>query len=137
MYDSTARGGPADSTVNPAGAFAGARLDPPATPAPPAGQAPPNAIRSQPDAAPPAAAAAPAAPVSRGFFVSLASHTDEMGARADARSVIVDGQPAHVATSPVGGKTLYRVVLGPYPTRSAAERAGSLAARPFWIYEAQ
>ena len=131
MYDSTARGGPADSTVDPGGAFSGARPDAPATPPPNAGPSRPNAGPSLPGAA------APAAPVSRGFFVSLASHTDDMGARADARSVIVDGQPAHVATSPVGGKTLYRVVLGPYPTRAAAERAGSLAARPFWIYEAQ
>ena len=88
-----------------------------------------------PDAEPPAATPAPAG--SRGFFVSLASHTTEAQARADAARVVVDGLPAHVATSTVGGRTLYRVVLGPYSSRAAAERAGSLAARPFWIYEAQ
>jgi cell division septation protein DedD len=113
---------PNDTVVDPAGAFAGARPEPvqPVQPVPNADQP---------------AIAAPSA--SRGFFVSLASHTTEEQARTDAARVVVDGLPAHVATSPVGGKTLYRVVLGPYSTRAAAERAGSLAARPFWIYEAQ
>jgi cell division septation protein DedD len=113
---------PNDTVVDPAGAFAGAR--------PEAVQP----VQPVPDADQPAT---PATPASRGFFVSLASHTTEAQARSDAARVVVDGLPAHVATSPVGGKTLYRVVLGPYSTRAAAERAGSLAARPFWIYEAQ
>jgi cell division septation protein DedD len=95
-----------------------------------------TAPNAQPATAP-GAQPATAPPGSRGFFVSLASHTSEAQARADAAKVLVDGLPAHVATSPVGGRTLYRVVLGPYSSRAAAERAGSLAARPFWIYEAQ
>ena len=122
--DTIARSAPADTVVDPAGAFAGARPEVPVAPLPNGSAAAPNA-GAQP------------APASRGFFVSLATHSDDAGARTDARKVIVDGLPAHVATSAVGGKTLYRVVLGPYSTRAAAERAGSLAARPFWIYEAQ
>jgi len=145
---------PDDTVVDPAGAFAGARPVP-EQPAPGsdlsgisdarAGSValPPRvtAPGARPPAAPPATNALPNAPRasagSRGFFVSLASHTTEEQARADAAHVVVDGLPAHVATSPIGGRTLYRVVLGPYSTRAAAERAGSLAARPFWIYEAQ
>lgn len=135
-YDSTRTAAPGDTVIDPAGAFAGARPDAaqPATAARPPANAVPNADPSADIGRVPAAAPAPA---SRGFFVSLASHTNEADARTDAARVNVDGMPAHVATSPVGGRTLYRVVLGPYPTRAAAERAGSLAARPFWIYEAQ
>jgi cell division septation protein DedD len=138
-----------DTVVDPAGAFAGARPEP-VQPVPNAdlsgiGNASAGSVAlpprvTAPDARPPVTATQPPAPAtsgSRGFFVSLASHTTEAQARSDAARVVVDGLPAHVATSPVGGKTLYRVVLGPYSTRAAAERAGSLAARPFWIYEAQ
>ena len=110
---------PNDTVVDPAGAFIGARVD----------TARPTTAPSQPAAAP--------QPTSRGFFVSLATHTSDAQAKSDAATVIVDGLPAHVATFPVGGRTMYRVVLGPYSSRAAAERAGSLAARPFWIYEAQ
>ncbi len=142
-YDTTAGGSAADTVVDPRGAFAGAGPDaprgdlsgiadarsgslpvPPRTPAPNAGSVSPNGAASP-------------VPSSRGFFVSLASHSTQALAQADARSVVVDGLPAHVATAPAGGKILYRVILGPYSTRAAAERAGSLAARPFWIYEAQ
>ena len=149
---------PNDTVVDPAGAFAGARPGPEQPPAgtdlagianaragsvalPPRTTAPnarqPVTAPATAPANPTPSASAPTPAASRGFFVSLASHTNEAQARADAAKVIVDGLPAHVATSPVGGKTLYRVVLGPYSTRAAAERAGSLAARPFWIYEAQ
>jgi cell division septation protein DedD len=154
-----------DTVVDPAGAFAGARPDapaarpapqpapsgadlsgisnartgtvalPPATPRP-GGTTPPNGT-TLPNGGAPDGGAAALPPVSRGFFVSLASHTTEAQARADARGVIVDGLPAHVATTAANGRTLYRVILGPYSTRAAAARAGSLAARPFWIYEAQ
>ena len=146
-------GVPNDTVVDPAGAFSGARPEP-IQPAPgsdlggiadaragsvalPRGGAPNARQPATVPATGSSSAEAPPPATSRGFFVSLASHTSEAQARADAAKVIVDGLPAHVATSPVGGKTLYRVVLGPYSSRAAAERAGSLAARPFWIYEAQ
>lgn len=125
----TMRVSPNDTVIDPAGAFAGARPEPAQQqqqPAPNAGT-PPTGAANQ--------AQAPSA--SRGFFVSLATHATEAQARADAAHVVVEGVPAHVATSPGDGKILYRVVLGPYSSRAAAQRAGSLAARPFWIYEAQ
>jgi len=136
-------GSPGDTIADPAGAFAGANPDQ-GTAAGSGSATPPNAGTSSaasPNAGSPGATSADAgsgpAPASRGFFVSLATHTTEAQAKADAASVLVDGLPAHVATYPSNGRTLYRVVLGPYSTRAAAQRAGSIAARPFWIYEAQ
>lgn len=88
----------------------------------------------------PGAQSQPAAPnpstTSRGFFVSLASHTTEDAARADAAKTVVDGVAAHVATAPANGRTMYRVVLGPYSSRAAAEQAAARAGRSYWIYEA-
>jgi hypothetical protein len=82
----------------------------------------------------PATAAQPTG--SRGFFVSVASRTTEAAARADAANLVVDGVAAHVATAPGPNGMIYRVVLGPYDSRAAAEQAGSHSKRPFWIYEA-
>ena len=73
---------------------------------------------------------------SRGFFVSVASHNNEAAARADAANLVVDGTAAHVATAPGNNGMLYRVVLGPYGSRAAAEQAGARSKRPYWIYEA-
>jgi cell division septation protein DedD len=119
-------GSPGDTVADPSGAFAGAALPNVTLP----GATPPNAPGGT-------ASTPPQAPVSRGFFVSLATHTTDAQAKADAATVLVDGLPAHVATYAANGRTLYRVVLGPYGTRAAAQRAGSISARPFWIYEAQ
>jgi cell division protein FtsN len=68
--------------------------------------------------------------------VSVASHTTEQDARAEAARVTVDGLPAHVATAPANGRVVYRVVLGPYGSRAAADEAGMHSKRPYWIYEA-
>ncbi|HEX8851715.1 MAG TPA: SPOR domain-containing protein [Gemmatimonadaceae bacterium] len=84
---------------------------------------------------PAAGATAPAA-TNRGYFVSVASHGDEAAARADAATLVVDGVAAHVATAPGNSGIMYRVVLGPYPSRAAAEQAGARAKRPYWIFEA-
>jgi cell division septation protein DedD len=134
-------GSPGDTIADPSGAFAGAAIAPAmpnggssaaAQPAAPLPDAPPPDASRGTTSPPPTQA-----PVSRGFFVSLATHNTDAQAKADAATVLVDGLPAHVATYAANGRTLYRVVLGPYGTRAAAQRAGSIAARPFWIYEAQ
>ena len=79
---------------------------------------------------------APAASTNRGYFVSVASHNNESAARADAANLVVDGVAAHVATAPGTNGMLYRVVLGPYSSRAAAEQAGAKSKRPYWIFEA-
>lgn len=118
-----------DSGVAPADSGARADSNPFPSPAEVAGTTPtPNASAGTQPAA--------AAPASRGYFVSLASHGTEAAARADAATVTIDGVAAHVATAPANGGVVYRVVLGPYGSRAAAEQAGSRSKRPYWIYEA-
>jgi cell division septation protein DedD len=40
-----------------------------------------------------------------------------------------------VMTSVVAGTTIYRVVAGPFPSRSEAERAARETGKPYWVYE--
>ncbi|HYW32753.1 MAG TPA: SPOR domain-containing protein [Gemmatimonas sp.] len=69
------------------------------------------------------------------FTVSFAALLDERDARDLANRIRVDGQRARVTTSERAGRTLYRVVLGPYPTRDQAERVGRTAGQSYWIFE--
>ena len=68
--------------------------------------------------APPArdSSAAPAV-----FTVSFAAVLDEKQAKSVAARIKVDGQVPRITTSERAGKTLYRVVLGPFPSRAEAE----------------
>jgi cell division septation protein DedD len=70
-----------------------------------------------------------------GFVVSFATLLSEPGARAEASRVVVDGEQARVVTSAVGGRPVYRVVLGPYASRAEADRVGKRAGHAYWIYE--
>ena len=45
------------------------------------------------------------------------------------------GLAARVLAPPAGSDEGYRVVLGPYPTRTQAEAIGRKLGRPFWIYQ--
>ena len=45
------------------------------------------------------------------------------------------GETARVVTSVRDGATIYRVVLGPYPTKEEAERVGRDSKLSFWVYE--
>ena len=74
-------------------------------------------------------------PVAGQFTVSFAAILDEGQARALAARIRVDGQSPRVTTSERAGKTLYRVVLGPYPTRAEAERVGRASGQSHWIFE--
>ncbi|MES2522011.1 MAG: SPOR domain-containing protein [Gemmatimonadota bacterium] len=69
------------------------------------------------------------------FTVSFAALLNEDDARKLANRIRVDGQRARVTTSERGGKTLYRVVLGPYPTRDQAERVGRTSGQSYWVFE--
>ena len=74
-------------------------------------------------------------PARAGFTVSFAALLSEQRARDLASSISVDGQNARVLTGTNSGTTVYRVVLGPYPSRDDAERAGKAAGKAYWIYE--
>lgn len=69
------------------------------------------------------------------FTVSFAAVLDEAQARALATRIRVDGQSPRITTSERAGKTLYRVVLGPFPTRPEAERVGKASGQSYWIFE--
>ncbi|MFN5583614.1 SPOR domain-containing protein, partial [Gemmatimonas sp.] len=69
------------------------------------------------------------------FTVSFAAILDEKQARALATRIRVDGQSPRITTSERAGKTLYRVVLGPFPSRAEAERVGKASGQSYWIFE--
>ena len=74
-------------------------------------------------------------PLPAGWMVQFGSLLDEGKARDLAREIEVGGQRAKVITSSRTGTTLYRVLLGPYPSRAEAERVGRESRRDFWVFE--
>jgi hypothetical protein len=81
----------------------------------------------------------PAADAARtkGWTVSFAAYLSEASARARAAAITVDGPKARVVSGQTPGTntTVYRVVLGPYPTKADAERVGRESKESFWVYE--
>jgi hypothetical protein len=69
-----------------------------------------------------------------GFVLSFAALLSETSARSLAGRIHVDGQTPRVVRSTSDGVTIFRVILGPYPTRDAAEAAGRRSGVPYWIY---
>jgi cell division septation protein DedD len=81
-------------------------------------------------------ATAPAQPPRpRGWIVSFAAFVSEPPARQRAAAISVEGQKARVVTGETNGTTIYRVILGPYPTKADAERIGRASGASFWVYE--
>jgi hypothetical protein len=69
------------------------------------------------------------------FTVSFAALLNERQARDLAKKVRVDGVSPRVVTSEREGRTIYRVVLGPYTSRAEAERIGRASGYNYWVYE--
>ncbi|MFI5229236.1 MAG: SPOR domain-containing protein [Gemmatimonadales bacterium] len=90
------------------------------------------AVMTPPDTAHPKAA--PVDSVRLGFTVSFASLLDEAKARDQANKISVNGQTARVVTTMTSGMAVYRVVLGPYPTRDEADRAGRASGQSYYVY---
>ena len=87
-----------------------------------------------PPAAPPRDSAP--APAARGFIVSFAALLSEPRARELAGQIRVRNENARVVTSQRDGTTIYRVVLGPFPTKDEAERVGRESGQSnWWVYE--
>ncbi len=114
---------------------------PAAAPVPPATRAAAlPAVSAVPHAQPPAGDAAAseksATPeaTTGPFTVSFAALLTEEKARALADSIEVEGAKAHVASAQRGGATVYRVVLGPYPSKAEAERIGRESKRSYWAF---
>ena len=70
-----------------------------------------------------------------GYTVSFAALLVADKARELASSIRVGSENARVVTAVRDGSTIYRVVLGPYPTREEAERIGRESRQSYWIYE--
>lgn len=90
-----------------------------------------------PVGAPPAPGDTTRAPAPRrgGYVVQFAALLSEERAREMAATISVEGETAHVSTSVRLSQPIYRVVLGPYPTRAEADRMGRASGRSYWIYE--
>jgi SPOR domain len=86
---------------------------------------------------PPPRDTAPAQPiVAKGWVVSFAALLNEEKARELAGTIHVHNETARVQSTPREGQTIYRVVLGPYPTKDEAERVGRESKQNYWVYEA-
>lgn len=69
------------------------------------------------------------------WTVSFATLLAEDRARDMAERIRVDGRSARVIASSRDGIPIWRVVLGPFDTRDAAERAGMASRLPYWVFE--
>jgi len=69
------------------------------------------------------------------WTVSFATLLAEDRATEMAERIRVDGRTARVVTGSRDGIPIWRVVLGPFDTRDAAERAGMSSRLPYWVFE--
>lgn len=77
----------------------------------------------------------PARPTSTGFIVSFAALLSEEKAQQVANSITVNGNQAHVVSTTTAGSPIFRVVMGPFPSRDEANKIGRASKREYWIYE--
>ena len=75
------------------------------------------------------------APRSRGWIVSFATVVTEPPAQTRAARIRAEGKSARVVPSQTAGTTVYRVILGPFPTKAEAERVGRQSGESYWVYE--
>ncbi|HET7631535.1 MAG TPA: SPOR domain-containing protein [Gemmatimonadaceae bacterium] len=71
-----------------------------------------------------------------GYIVSFAALLSVERAQQLASEIMVEGQRARILATTRNGTSIYRVVLGPYPTRDEAERVGRASQHTYWVYEA-
>jgi hypothetical protein len=74
-------------------------------------------------------------PASTGFIVSFAALLSEEKAQQVASVIKVSGTQAHVVSTTTAGSPIFRVVMGPFPTREEADKIGRASKREYWIYE--
>jgi hypothetical protein len=71
-----------------------------------------------------------------GFTVQFAAVRSRDAARDAAKEIKGTGtSSARVIATERAGVTIYRVVMGPFPTRDEAERVARATGKPYWIYE--
>ena len=119
-------GGPPDSMDS---AFAAGAITPGDSAHPP--------VPPRPDSAAPAPGTAAPGGAARGagFMVQFASLLSEEKARQESAKISADGKSPRVVSSVRNGATIYRVVLGPYPSKADAEKVGRASGHDFWVFE--
>jgi len=100
-----------------------------------------SATRATLDTTPAVAPATPhdSAPthiVPKGWIVQFAALLNEQQARELAATIHVGNETSRVQPTPLEGQTIYRVVLGPFPTKDEAERVGRDSKLKYFLYEA-
>ena len=120
----------AGATPSPGDTLAGdsTKATPPSAPAPP-GTVPP------PHAAPAHVASADSAPRQSGFTVQFAALRAQDAAGEVLKAVHVSGATPRLVATTRDGVTIYRVVIGPFPTREEAERVARTSGKSYWVYE--
>ncbi|MCC6241270.1 MAG: SPOR domain-containing protein [Gemmatimonadaceae bacterium] len=71
----------------------------------------------------------------RQFTISFTAAKSERGARSVAASLRIPGHTPRVTSAERDGIIVYRVVLGPFPTRADAERIGQASGQSYWVFE--
>jgi hypothetical protein len=74
-------------------------------------------------------------PVRGVFTVSFAVLRSDSSAGVMARGIRVRGETARVVAAFIDATPIFRVVLGPYPSREEAELIGRTSGRSYWVYE--
>lgn len=69
------------------------------------------------------------------FVVQFAALKAEGPAAQLASGIKANGEKARVVMTTSNGVALYRVILGPFRSRTDAERAGQATGRDFWVFE--
>jgi hypothetical protein len=69
------------------------------------------------------------------WSVQLAAVLSEDRAREIARAIRVDGAQPRVVIGTVDGTRVYRVVMGPFSSRTEADRVGRQSGRDYWVFE--
>jgi YVTN family beta-propeller protein len=105
----------------------------PVAPPPAAPHVPTMALPRTP--VPPAHPASDSAPKSTGFTVQFAALRAQDAAAEVLRDIHVTGATPRLVATTRDGVTIYRVVIGPFPTREEAERIARTSGKSYWVYE--
>jgi cell division septation protein DedD len=72
-----------------------------------------------------------------GFTIQFAALRDPKAAQQAAQGLQAGGLAARVISTQRSGVTIYRVIMGPYPSRAEADRVAKGTGKSFWVYEGQ
>jgi hypothetical protein len=101
----------------------------------PAPQVPSGVAPGARAAPPPTHVATDTAPRQSGFTVQFAALRSQQAAGDVLKDLHVSGATPRLVATTRDGVTIYRVVIGPFPSREDAERVASTSGKSYWVYE--